>query len=231
MKNCRELDKNKSYVATGFVIVEDVVDDAGLSSLKSEIDFAELAPAKGGIRNAEKKYSGILKVAQSKNIVDLLCTYLGNTPRLVRAILFDKNVTNNWLVSWHQDKTIAVSERLELDGWGPWSIKDGIHHVQPPEDVLNSMVTLRVHLDEATAENGCLKVIPGSHMWGVVDHAELISRTKTSTAFLCEAKAGSVLVMKPHIVHASGKARVVSRRRVIHLEYSNYVLPSGLEWG
>ena len=31
----------------------------------------------------------------------------------VRAILFDKTATKNWSLGWHQDRTIAVKERIE----------------------------------------------------------------------------------------------------------------------
>ena len=44
----------------------------------------------------------------------------------VRATLFDKVEGANWLVPWHQDLTICVRERIDVPGYGPWSIKAGI---------------------------------------------------------------------------------------------------------
>src|SRR5688572_24410562 len=45
--------------------------------------------------------------------------------RPVRAVLFDKSEEANWSTGWHQDRTIAVRERREVEGYGPWSIKGG----------------------------------------------------------------------------------------------------------
>lgn len=50
----------------------------------------------------------------------------------VRAILFDKSAEQNWSLGWHQDRTIAVKQRIDVDGFGPWSVKSGMIHVEPP---------------------------------------------------------------------------------------------------
>src|SRR5205807_4301579 len=81
----------------------------------------------------------------------------------VRAIYFDKSPEANWLVSWHQDLTLALRARAEVPGFGPWSTKDGIPHVQPPVELLQQMLSVRLHLDDADESNGALRVLPGSH--------------------------------------------------------------------
>src|SRR5438552_18606411 len=48
----------------------------------------------------------------------------------VRAILFDKSADQNWPLGWHQDRTIAVKQRIEVEGFGRWSIKSGMVHVE-----------------------------------------------------------------------------------------------------
>lgn len=65
---------------------------------------------------------------------------MGGEAHLVRVIFFDKTSDNNWLVSWHQDRTVSVDKRMEIPGWGPWTVKDGVHHVQPSVNILNRMV-------------------------------------------------------------------------------------------
>src|SRR4051812_4032501 len=60
----------------------------------------------------------------------------------VRAILFDKTAEQNWSLKWHQDRTIAVRQRIHIEGFGPWSIKTGMVHVEPPFDLLACMVTV-----------------------------------------------------------------------------------------
>ncbi len=219
------------FLTAGFEILQRVLSDAELTQLKAELDQVVPDKAKGGIRNADKKYSAVARLASSRKILDLAKNYIGDGPSLVRSILFDKNEINNWLVTWHQDKTIAVSDKVEIKDWGPWSIKDGIFHVQPPIEVLDKMVTFRIHIDTATEDNGCLRVLPGSHRYGVLGADALRSVATETSPFACEAVAGDVLVMKPHIVHSSSKAVSPSRRRVIHLEYSSYVLPAGLSRG
>jgi ectoine hydroxylase-related dioxygenase (phytanoyl-CoA dioxygenase family) len=117
-----------------------------------------------------------------------------------------------------------------MDGWGSWSIKDGVHHVQPPVEVLNKMLTLRLHIDCADEQNGCLKVIPGSHRRGLLQPATIDSLVKNSIAVPCIVNAGDALIMRPHILHASSKATKPNHRRVVHLEYSSYSLPEGFAW-
>jgi ectoine hydroxylase-related dioxygenase (phytanoyl-CoA dioxygenase family) len=144
----------------------------------------------------------------------------------VRCLLFDKTPSANWLVPWHRDTTICVRERVDVDGFGPWSIKDGRVHVQPPLRVLRNMVTLRLHIDEANARNGALRVIPGSHNCQHFDEVGDDSR-----ALLVEAEPGSVLAMKPLVLHASSKATSATRRRILHIEYAACDLPDPLCWG
>jgi len=119
-----------------------------------------------------------------------------------------------------------VSDKAEIEGWGPWTLKDGVHHVQPPLEILNNMVTFRIHLDDTNESNGCLKLIAGSHHQGVMTHNEIQDYIKDKTATYCSAKAGSALIMRPHVLHASSKAISPSQRRVLHLEYCGYDLPS-----
>jgi hypothetical protein len=67
----------------------------------------------------------------------LVSRALGADARAVRAILFDKSQDTNWSLAWHQDRTICVRERVEVEGFGPWSIKAGLHHVAPPFELLS----------------------------------------------------------------------------------------------
>jgi hypothetical protein len=151
-------------------------------------------------------------------------------PRAVRGLLFNKLAEANWAVPWHQDLTIAMRQRREAPGFGPWSVKDGVVHVQPPDEVIARMLAVRIHLDDAVAENGALRVIPGSHREGRLT-PEAIGRWTTSRdAVIIQAPAGSALLMRPHLLHASSAAERPAQRRVIHLEYSADVLPFGLEW-
>ncbi len=184
----------------------------------------------GGVRNAETKFEFVRKICASDFINKKVSTYLSGTPQLVRAILFDKTPESNWSVSWHQDKTVAVNEKRNVPGWGPWSVKEGVVHVQPPLAVLNTMLTVRVHLDSTDAENGCLKVIPKSHLKGILQSSEIQAIVSESDFYLCEVGAGGAVFMKPHILHSSCKSISGNHRRVLHLEYCSYKLEDGLKW-
>ncbi len=217
-----------SFCSSGYELIDGVVSDDVIRSILH--GFNALGITGGGLRNAEKKLVEVLEYAESRELLGTASKYLDGQPRLVRAILFDKTEDSNWLVTWHQDKTVSVSTKFGNSDWGPWSEKDGVLHVQAPSAVLNEMVTFRVHLDDSTKENGCLKVIPGSHREGVMSQARITEYTKGRSPIYCEASKGSALVMRPHILHASSKSTCSSPRRVLHLEYSSYQLPQGVAW-
>ncbi len=214
----------------GFELVEQFISPEIVQTLIDEITTSNELKSPHGIRNAEKKFDCIAKLANSEKIIAQARSILGAEPQLVRAIFFDKNPEKNWLVSWHQDKTVSVNKKHYIDGWGPWSIKDNTHHVQPNESVLNDMVTFRIHLDDSNADNGCLKVIANSHLHGVLKQADIDALVEESEFIECEANAGDMLIMRPLILHASSKAINPSHRRVIHLEFSGYQQPDGLSW-
>jgi len=71
-------------------------------------------------------------------------------------------------LAWHQDRTIAVVRRKDIEGFGPWTVKSGWPHVAPPFELLAEMVTLRIHLDPVTEANAPLLIAPGSHRFGRV---------------------------------------------------------------
>ena len=215
---------------SGFELLQNFIDSDIAAAIIEEVDSPLLSVQGGGIRNADKKFNVIAKLASSNYLLTQVSRYISGSPQLVRAILFDKSFNNNWLVTWHQDKTVAVSSTFEKEGWGPWSFKDGVHHVQPPLEVLESMITFRIHLDDSTRKNGCLKVVPNSHRLGLLSQEDIYRHTASTKGEIIEAPALSALAMRPHILHASSKAEEPSRRRVLHLEYSSYLLPEGINW-
>lgn len=66
----------------------------------------------------------------------------------VRCNLFRKSSTCNWQVTLHQDLSIPVTAWGEAAGWSGWSLKDGVDFVQPPAQVLEQLIALRLHLDD-----------------------------------------------------------------------------------
>ncbi|CAN7222634.1 phytanoyl-CoA dioxygenase family protein [Brevundimonas sp. LjRoot202] len=152
------------------------------------------------------------------------------TARPVRAVLFDKTADGNWSVAWHQDRTIPVRERAEVDGFGPWSMKDGVPHVAPPPDVLARMITLRIHLDDVDADNAPLRVARGSHRLGRVPAAEAALLAESRPQTVCLARTGDVWAYKTLILHTSAPSRQAMRRRVLQVDYADFDLPPELNW-
>jgi ectoine hydroxylase-related dioxygenase (phytanoyl-CoA dioxygenase family) len=161
---------------------------------------------------------------------EIVKAVLGDGAVVVRATLFDKTPGANWKVPWHQDLTIAVDGRVERDGYGPWSVKNGVTHVQPPSEVLERMVTVRVHLDPCPVTNGALRVMPGTHGLGRVDQNDVSGYVDESGVVVCAAGAGDALVMRPLLLHASSASTAPGHRRVLHFDYAVGGLGDGVEW-
>jgi hypothetical protein len=148
----------------------------------------------------------------------------------VQCTLFGKSPVKNWLVSLHQDLSIAVASRVDDPELSGWSEKEGQLYVQPPASVLERLVAVRVHLDDCTAENGALRVVPGSHLQGRVGQTQAQYLSELHGETLVPVGRGGALVMRPLILHASSKAITPSLRRVLHFVFGPPSLPLGLEW-
>jgi hypothetical protein len=156
--------------------------------------------------------------------------YLGPACSPVRAILFDKTATTNWSLPWHQDRTVAVAERVEVEGFGPWTIKHGMLHVAPPYEVLMGMITLRVHLDPVPRSNAPLLIAPGSHRLGRIREADIPNVVQRCGSVACLAEAGDIWIYATPILHASEAAQNPARRRVLQVDFAAENLPGGLQW-
>jgi hypothetical protein len=151
-------------------------------------------------------------------------------PLPVRAILFDKSAETNWSLAWHQDRVIAVRERVDVEGFGPWTRKQGTLHVAPPFDVLAQMITLRLHLDDVPSTNAPLLIAPGSHRLGRISERDIPAVVQRCGTIACLAAAGDVWLYSTPILHASDAAVHPARRRVLQIDYTADELPGGLEW-
>jgi hypothetical protein len=171
-------------------------------------------------------------LANSAPVRALVEQVLGPGAFAVRGLLFDKTPDANWMVPWHQDLTIAVLARTDAPGYGPWTVKAGRPHVQPPIEVLENMVTVRVHLDESELSQGPLRVVPGSHASGRLGAGATRAWLDRVPPVTCLVPRFGALVMRPLLLHASSAAEAIGpyRRRVIHLEFASAPLPHGVAW-
>jgi Phytanoyl-CoA dioxygenase (PhyH) len=209
----------------GFAVVAQVLTKAERDEL-----IEQLGPVSGAGRRGILELPLMANLSCSDRCLALVRPYFSGEPRPVRAIYFDKGPEINWLVAWHQDLTIAVRTKSDVPGYGPWSLKEGVPHVQPPVHLLEQMLTVRLHLDDCDESNGALRVIPGSHRLDRLS-AEAIRRlTYQQRATTCCVAAGDALLMRPLLLHSSGRSRTAGHRRVVHIEYASFALPNELQW-
>lgn len=222
--------------ADGFAIVPGVIGRAEVDRLLGALDAgggtegARRRESVYAIRNLLDAVPEVRELAGSPEVRALVEPVLGRGAFPVRGILFDKTPDANWKVAWHQDLTIAVRERRDVPGFGPWSEKVGVPHVQPAAAVLERMITVRVHLDDCGPENGPVQVIPGSHLSGRLDAAETERWRERVAAVPTCTGAGGALLMRPLLLHASSPSTAPAHRRVIHIDFAADELPGGLEW-
>ncbi len=214
----------------GYTFCRGALDETTLVEIIQEIERQACEMTFAGIRNPETRFPSIQKLIQSPALQSIIQRYLPDKAIPVRSILFDKSADMDWGVPWHQDLTIAVQAKYEMPGFSAWTLKDGAQHVQPPLDIMERMVTLRIHLDDTNATNGALKVIPESHRSKRYSSEAITKETTLKKEVLCDAKAGDILVMKPLILHSSKKGITTGHRRILHVEYSGDDLPSPLNW-
>lgn len=223
----------------GFALLEQVFSEAECAALIIDIeqafqscqDDATALRRRGGSlyggRNVLQWFPASREIWKRSPLTELLLEVLGPNTRLVRGLYFDKPPAATWSLPWHQDLTIAVRDNaLPSERFVRPTRKAGVPHVEAPRDVLQQMLTLRIHLDAAVPENGPLQVLPGSHR----DEDASPSRFHAQTIL---SAAGAVLAMRPLLYHASGVSEPGTslHRRVLHLEFSGWErLPDGYEW-
>jgi ectoine hydroxylase-related dioxygenase (phytanoyl-CoA dioxygenase family) len=105
----------------------------------------------------------------------------------------------------------------------PWHQDNAYFLYQP----LNLVIGTWTALDEATAENGCMHVIPGSHLEGPRPHyhdrdCQLPDEVvKTELDTVVPLKPGGVLFFNGLIHHGTPPNRSSSRRRALQFHYAS----------
>lgn len=223
----RRLGTNGIMVDKGFDIRPDVLCGRETDRLLARLDG--LPRSRAGARHLMGD-PAVADLARDTRLVALAQTVVGRDAQPYRATLFDKSPRANWLVVWHQDTALPLRSRRDVGGWGPWSVKDGIPYAHAPAAVLERVVAIRVHLDDSVSHNGPLRVLPGSHVLGVLSDAQIQALAATVEPHECTVARGGVVSMRPLLVHASSKSTSAAPRRVLHIEYAaGFDLGSDLE--
>jgi len=224
----------KKLAHNGFSILQHVFTRKEMNHVKAMIDRyqAQDTSQEGkpmyAIRHLLAVIPGLTQVLFNPHLKTILSA-IDPSLFLSKAIYFDKPPASNWYVTWHQDTTIHVREKMATGGFFGWTNKAGVIGVCPPEEVLRNTLTLRIHLDNTDEQNGALKVIPGSQNKRLSDE-QIALITQNSIPIICEVDCGGIHLMKPLLLHSSAKTTNQKHRRVIHLEFNSLDLPNGLTW-
>jgi len=227
--------KEREIQKSGFSVIDSVFTDQQIEDILAAINRADTTKESFrksddlfAIRRFLKEVPDTIDLIFNKKLKSIIREVFGKDYFLVKSIYFDKPETSNWFVSYHQDLTISVNQKVEIPGFGPYTKKHDQFAVQPPLNILASNFTIRIHLDDTNEENGALKVIPNSHSKGIY-RAETIDWS-IEKEVSCNVARGALMIMKPMLLHSSSRTTNNKKRRVIHLEFSNQLLPKELQW-
>jgi hypothetical protein len=220
---------NNAIDQQGFHVVPDVLSPTEARSIISSLNQSEMRRSRAGIRHV-LRHPRVATLARDPRLAGIARSVLGSGAVPFRATLLDKSPQANWLVVWHQDTALPLRRRLDISGWGSWSEKDGVIYAHAPASALKGVLALRVHLDESSLLNGPLRVLPGTHIDGVLSDDEIQRFALEIAPIDCVVPEGGVLAMRPLLIHASSKSTSEDPRRVLHIEYAASVaLEAGLE--
>ncbi|MGG8495456.1 phytanoyl-CoA dioxygenase family protein [Tenacibaculum sp. TC6] len=229
VKNKIELEEN------GFSVLTDLYSDNEISRIlacieNTEQDENSFMKTKDlfAIRQLIKNIPELTDLLFNKKLTELISDLSESEYFLTKAIYFDKPSKSNWFVAYHQDLSISVDKKVNLENYVNWTVKKGQYGVQPPIEILQDTITIRIHLDKTDKNNGALKVIPKSHLNGIIraDSQDWILENE----FICEIEKGGAMLMKPLTLHASNRTTNGKKRRVIHLEFNKHNLTNPLGW-
>ena len=207
-------------VDDGHDVFERVFTRSQMTRVIDGLVTAELDRTKAGARHV-LGVPVIHDLASDSKMLELAGRFLGPSAVPFRATLFDKSARANWLVVWHQDTALPLCEHVEQSEWGPWSVKAGVLYAHAPAWALHRIVALRVSLDDSSAMNGPLRVLPNSHRGGVLTGAAIERLVLEVHPVDCVALSGGVVAMRPLTVHSSSKVIEDQPRRVLHIEYAD----------
>jgi ectoine hydroxylase-related dioxygenase (phytanoyl-CoA dioxygenase family) len=155
----------------GFTTVDNIYSDKEIDQIFMKIDQADKTKETFrksaelfAIRQFLKEIPDIKNLVFNGKLKTVVRKIFGDNYFVVKSIYFDKPETSNWYVDYHQDLTILVDKKVEIESFGPWTTKQNQFAVQPSIDILENIFTVRIYLDDTDENNGALRVIPKSHL-------------------------------------------------------------------
>ena len=230
------LQENKSEInRKGFSIINSIYTSEEIETIGKFIDAQNSSNPTFrksedlfAIRQFLKELPEIKSLVFNEKLKSVIKSIADENYFIVKSIYFDKPEKSNWFVAYHQDLTISVDKKENIEGFGSWTSKHTQFAVQPTLDILQNIFTIRIHLDETDENNGALKVVEESHSKNIFIHETIDWKIEKES--FCNLEAGGIMIMKPLLLHGSNRTSNNKRRRVIHIEFSNKTLPNKINW-
>jgi hypothetical protein len=182
----------------GFAIIPAVFSREEIVPLRVELSQTNLGRGRAGMRNALQN-PFFAAFARAPRLLSVANDVLGAEAFPFRARCSTSLRIPIGALRGIKTEALPLRERLEIEGWGPWSVKHGITYALAPSEAMSKVIALRVHLDDSIASNGPLRVCPEPTSWA----CWTMNRW-----------------MEPLIVHSSSKSQTDKPRRVLHIEYT-----------
>jgi len=205
-----------SFENQGYIVLEQVFSNEYVSEI--EASCMRMADVEVGSRGL-LSFDWVQDLARTLKAHSSIAPFLPNTAKAIQCNYFVKDEDSNWSVTLHRDLSIPVRFKVSSPDWFAWSEKKGVLYAQPPRHVLQSLVIVRVHLEDNTIDNGALEVVAGSHK----------RLEKKGERICCAVSKNGVLLMKPLTLHASTKVNT-GQRRVLHFVFGPEHLPDQAQW-
>jgi len=230
LQNHKNLIQENGFTVINNIFSEEEIEE--ISKVIQNIDTSKETFRKSedlfAIRQFLKEVPDVKDLIFNENLKKIIKEIFGENYFVVKSIYFDKPEKSNWYVAYHQDLTISVDKKIDLENFGPWTTKQNQFAVQPPLDILENIFTIRIHLDDTDENNGALKVVPKSHAKGIYRPETIDWSVETEN--ICNVEKGGIMIMKPLLLHGSNRTTNGKKRRVIHIEFSDKELPEVLNW-
>jgi len=192
----------------------------------------EIAPLHQAMLNDPSINGALFGMVGDTKVPQPFCTWLecgedivGLMPRIKRTVDIVQALLGDECYHWHSKFVIKPPNCNSLVGWhqdyASW-YDDGVMYP--------NMLTIAVAITRATKENGCTKVIPGTHKMGRIDHASQgasksfearLARAKKEEGIVhCELEPGDALIFHCNLLHAAGGNNVNEQRVVMFSSYN-----------
>ena len=133
-------EKNKIDLShSGYTIINSLYSEIEIKTIISCIEHSDLNKSMitnskdlFAIRQLLKNIPSLKKLLFNDNLVSLISQLSKTDLFLTKAIYFDKPTKSNWFVAYHQDLSISVKTKADVNNYKNWTHKKGQYGVQPP---------------------------------------------------------------------------------------------------